>query len=168
MTKQVINTGTTANDSTGDSLRVAMGKANANFDELYAVYFSRVTSGSYTFKNSPTAATANIITSVTIPASNVARQFRVEAKYQTNSGGGNNSGLNVGLDSTTGVAMARNIPVLDGNYGFGFTADISGVIVDIPGDNATHTIQIYGGQLGGGSGFTVTTAYAAIIAKQIS
>ena len=36
MTKQVINTGAVANDKTGDALRVAFTKANANFTELYS------------------------------------------------------------------------------------------------------------------------------------
>jgi hypothetical protein len=36
MAKQTINIGTTANDGTGDSIRAAFNKANANFTELYA------------------------------------------------------------------------------------------------------------------------------------
>lgn len=36
MTKQTINIGATANDRTGDSLRSAFNKVNANFTELYA------------------------------------------------------------------------------------------------------------------------------------
>lgn len=36
MTKKVLGLGTTPNDRTGDSLRVASGKINDNFDELYA------------------------------------------------------------------------------------------------------------------------------------
>lgn len=35
MAKQTINIGTTANDKTGDSLRAAFQKVNANFTELY-------------------------------------------------------------------------------------------------------------------------------------
>lgn len=35
MSKQTIGIGTTANDGTGDNLRAAFTKANANFDELY-------------------------------------------------------------------------------------------------------------------------------------
>ena len=35
MAKQVINTGTVPDDGTGDSLRNAFVKANANFTELY-------------------------------------------------------------------------------------------------------------------------------------
>lgn len=36
MSQQVINTGTLANDNTGDTLRSSWQKANANFDEIYA------------------------------------------------------------------------------------------------------------------------------------
>lgn len=35
MTKQTINVGRTPNDKSGDSLRVAFQKVNANFTELY-------------------------------------------------------------------------------------------------------------------------------------
>jgi len=35
MTKQTVNVGTSANDRTGDNLRSAFAKINANFDELY-------------------------------------------------------------------------------------------------------------------------------------
>lgn len=37
MTKQVINVGTVANDSTGDPLRTAFIKVNENFDEVYNI-----------------------------------------------------------------------------------------------------------------------------------
>lgn len=36
MAQQIINVGTSANDGTGDTLRVSQQKANSNFDELYA------------------------------------------------------------------------------------------------------------------------------------
>ena len=36
MAKQIINIGTTANDGTGDKVRVAFNKCNQNFNELYA------------------------------------------------------------------------------------------------------------------------------------
>lgn len=35
MAKQTINVGTSANDRTGDPLRTAFNKINANFSELY-------------------------------------------------------------------------------------------------------------------------------------
>jgi hypothetical protein len=37
MTQQTINTGTTANDGTGDTLRIAGNKINSNFTELYNI-----------------------------------------------------------------------------------------------------------------------------------
>lgn len=37
MVRKVINTGTTANDGTGDTLRIAAGKINDNFVELYSL-----------------------------------------------------------------------------------------------------------------------------------
>lgn len=40
MAKQTINIGSAANDGTGDPLRTAFGKANSNFDELYAFTFN--------------------------------------------------------------------------------------------------------------------------------
>ncbi len=36
MTQQTINIGTTANDRSGDNLRTAFQKVNANFAELYS------------------------------------------------------------------------------------------------------------------------------------
>jgi len=131
-------------------------------------YYATVSSGSYTFLNSPSPSSGNTILSVTIPASSVARVFACEAHYATNSSGGNNSGLQLALDATTYLAGARNIPTLDGNYSFGFMSAPCAVLATIPGDNAAHTIKFYGGQYGGGGGFTVTTAYAALIARQIA
>ena len=43
MSKQTINVGTVANDGTGDTIRAAMGKVNANFDELYETVSEGVT-----------------------------------------------------------------------------------------------------------------------------
>lgn len=40
MAQQTINTGTAPNDGTGDTLRDAMTKANANFTELYGLFSS--------------------------------------------------------------------------------------------------------------------------------
>lgn len=36
MAKQIINIGSSPNDGTGDSLRLAFTKANANFTEIYS------------------------------------------------------------------------------------------------------------------------------------
>ena len=48
MAKQVINTGNTVNDGTGDSLRSAGAKINQNFDEIYAVLGTGDTIGTVT------------------------------------------------------------------------------------------------------------------------
>ena len=50
MTKQTINIGTSPNDTTGDPLRTAFSKINANFTELYAGGASetQLTNGAYT------------------------------------------------------------------------------------------------------------------------
>jgi len=48
MAKQVINTGNSVNDGTGDSLRSAGAKINQNFDEIYAVLGTGDTIGTVT------------------------------------------------------------------------------------------------------------------------
>ena len=45
MAKQVINVGTSANDGTGDKIRVAFQKTNANFTELYDTKIESVVAG---------------------------------------------------------------------------------------------------------------------------
>jgi hypothetical protein len=53
MAKQVINTGSVANDGTGDTLRAAFTKTNANFTELYnSVADTDFPQGAYTKANS--------------------------------------------------------------------------------------------------------------------
>ena len=56
MAKQGIGTGSAANDGTGDSLRSAAGKINANFDEIYALLRGGGNSG--------TTLLAGIVTSI--------------------------------------------------------------------------------------------------------
>ena len=59
MAKQTLNIGTTANDGTGDTLRDAMVKANANFTELYDEQNHTPIGGYHYFALSPTADTIN-------------------------------------------------------------------------------------------------------------
>jgi hypothetical protein len=47
MTQQIINVGTSANDGTGDPLRVAFEKINNNFTELYATGFATYETSTY-------------------------------------------------------------------------------------------------------------------------
>jgi hypothetical protein len=70
MAKQVINTGTVANDGTGDGLRTAFTKVNSNFTELYAqtsnTWVSPQTSNTYSVIHMSGA------TRVSLPPSDVA------------------------------------------------------------------------------------------------
>ena len=45
MAKQTINTGTVANDKTGDQLRTAFTKINDNFTEIYGYPLTSISSG---------------------------------------------------------------------------------------------------------------------------
>ena len=49
MAKKLINRGSTANDGTGDNLRVGAGKVNDNFTELYTAFGdgSTLTTGTF-------------------------------------------------------------------------------------------------------------------------
>ena len=44
MARQTINTGTVANDNTGDTMRNAGTKINANFSEIYTILGQRIKS----------------------------------------------------------------------------------------------------------------------------
>jgi hypothetical protein len=59
MAKQVINTGTVPDDGTGDSLRNAFVKANANFDELYGNWANNALTGISTTDLSVTTGSAS-------------------------------------------------------------------------------------------------------------
>ena len=50
-TQEIINIGTLPNDGAGDPLRVAFGKINNNFSNLFATFFN--TSNSYSLGNTP-------------------------------------------------------------------------------------------------------------------
>lgn len=52
MARQAINTGTTANDGTGDTLRAAAGKINANFTEIYDLLGGEALSTNIKFRDS--------------------------------------------------------------------------------------------------------------------
>lgn len=54
MVKQVVNVGAAADDGTGDAVRTAFGKVNANFDELYdGTNISSVTAGDLLYGTGP-------------------------------------------------------------------------------------------------------------------
>jgi len=61
MAKQTLNVGSSPNDGTGDTLRVASTKTNDNFDEIYST-FGNGTTLSGTVANATYAATAGTAT----------------------------------------------------------------------------------------------------------
>jgi hypothetical protein len=81
MTQQVVNIGTVADDGTGDPVRVAFGKVNNNFSELYGLALSMgaITSSSYVTEDGTTPYVAEDNTTLYVFADTI-------------SGGGGDSG----------------------------------------------------------------------------
>jgi len=73
MAKQAIGIGTSVNDGTGDTIRVAMDKVNDNFTELYAFTADSTIKAKYTYWNntfSDPPVIAEIETALGITAAN--------------------------------------------------------------------------------------------------
>ena len=90
MAKQSIGLGTTPNDHAGDSLRVAGGKINNNFNELYTALGNGTTlgvaavakSGSYTdLSGTPPTAPALVAPPVSSTANGTTGQISWDANY---------------------------------------------------------------------------------------
>ena len=91
MAKQTINLGTTANDHTGDSVRVAGTKINANFNEIFTHFGNGSTlaalanvakTGSYTdLLDKPATAPALVAAPVSASATGVVGQIALDANY---------------------------------------------------------------------------------------
>ena len=114
MAKQGIGTGSAANDGTGDSLRSAGGKINANFDEVYSL----LTGAS----NSGTTLLAGIVTSVTagsnVTLSAATGQVEISASVP--------GGTGFFVQNTTGINTTGTL----GNVGIGTTTASSRLTVD--------------------------------------
>jgi len=112
MTQQIIDTGSVANDGTGDPIRAAFTKTNANFDELYNTatvnVTGNITGGNLTTTGTVTGSTVNtaglVITGVEIVAPN----------YVAVSGSG----------TTTLSAVTSNNILVVGNTGYTLTVDL--------------------------------------------
>jgi hypothetical protein len=90
MAKQSIGLGTTPNDHSGDSLRVAGTKINANFTELYAALGNGTTltvanvakTGSYTdLSSTPPTAPALVAAPLSASATGIVGQVAMDANY---------------------------------------------------------------------------------------
>ena len=112
MAKQGIGTGSAANDGTGDSLRSAAGKINANFDEVYALLRGGGNSGSTLL--------AGIVTSI-VAGDNVTLTGGPTGIVTINSAAG--GGVGYFNENSTGISTV-------GNVGVGTTTASSRLTVD--------------------------------------
>ncbi|CAB4124370.1 Baseplate structural protein Gp9/Gp10 [uncultured Caudovirales phage] len=114
MTQQTINLGTTPNDGTGDKLRVALGKVNNNFTELYS-----------TVGNS-TVNTRNDEATYTVQLSD-----RSGVIYMNHT----NSYVNLLLPTNTAVPfpVGTKIDVVTGNIIFVGSVDSANTLIRVPG-----------------------------------
>ena len=100
MAKQGIGTGSAANDGTGDSLRSAAGKINANFDEIYALLRGGGNSG--------TTLLAGIVTSI-VAGDNVTLTGGPTGIVTINSAAG--GGVGYFNENSTGISTVSNVGV---------------------------------------------------------
>jgi len=100
MAKQGIGTGSAANDGTGDSLRSAAGKINANFDEVYALLRGGGNSG--------TTLLAGIVTSI-VAGDNVTLTGGPTGIVTINSAAG--GGVGYFNENSTGISTVSNVGV---------------------------------------------------------
>ena len=115
MAKQGIGTGSAANDGTGDSLRSAAGKINANFDEVYALLRGGGNSGSTLL--------AGIVTSI-VAGDNVALTGGPTGIVTINSAAG--GGVGYFQQNVTGINTTGSLS----NIGIGTTTASSKLTVD--------------------------------------
>ena len=115
MAKQGIGTGSAANDGTGDSLRSAAGKINANFDEVYALLRGGGNSGSTLL--------AGIVTSI-VAGDNVTLTGGPTGIVTINSAAG--GGVGYFQQNVTGINTTGSLS----NIGIGTTTASSKLTVD--------------------------------------
>ena len=149
MAKLGINTGSNADDGTGDSLRVGAGKINSNFNEVYSLLTGAGNNG--------TTLLSGIVTSITA-GSNItlsggptgAIQITAAALTGTGFFTSNSTGIHttgsVGIGTTTAENNGLSVPLGNVKVGKGLTTlnlNVAGVTsftggdINISGDNYT-------------------------------
>ena len=149
MAKLGINTGSSADDGTGDSLRVGAGKINSNFNEVYSLLTGAGNNG--------TTLLSGIVTSITA-GSNITLsggptgQIAISAAALTGTGffTSNSTGIHtlgsVGIGTTTAENNGLSVPLGNVKVGKGVTTlnlNVAGVTtfsggdINISGDNYT-------------------------------
>ena len=121
MSRLGINTGSTPNDGQGDPLRVAIGKINSNFQEVYNSFGDGFSLISY-------ASTSGI--------SSIARNLT--GSPSVNVSGVNNSGVTTSNDIQSNKLRVAGISTLKG----GVTSDDGGqpVYIQVSGNRLTFTV----------------------------
>ena len=154
MAKLGINTGSNADDGTGDSLRVGAGKINSNFNEVYSLLTGAGNNGSTLLSGIVTSITAGTNISLTggptgaiqIASSAVAGS----GKFVTNSTGIHTLG-SVGIGTTTaennGLSVLGNVKVGKGvttlNLNVSGVTTFSGGDINIKGDGTVDTTGVF-------------------------
>ena len=154
MAKLGINTGTNADDGTGDSLKVGAGKINSNFNEVYSLLTGAGNNG--------TTLLSGIVTSVTA-GSNItlsggptgAIQITAAALTGTGFFTNNSTGIHtlgsVGIGTTTaennGLSVLGNVKVGKGvttlNLNVSGVTTFSGGDINIKGDGTVDTTGVF-------------------------
>ena len=146
MAKQSINIGSAANDSTGDPLRTAFTKINANFTELYA----NVGSSNYRFSNntmSTVTGDMNIVpngnSDVIIGSLNQLNVSATTSSVSTTTGAlVVNGGVGIGGDLWVGDDITTAGTLYAGTASFGAIDDTPiGATIPSTGDFTTSTIN---------------------------
>jgi hypothetical protein len=140
MSKLVINTGTTPNDGTGDSLLAGAGKINSNFTEIYSSIGDGTTLGiaSFTQLNVSGASTLAGITTVT-GVTLFSKQLNVSGVSTL--GVTTTTNLTSQQLNVSGVSTFAGITTVTGVTLFSKQLNVSGVstITTVGGTNATYT-----------------------------
>lgn len=144
MSKLVINTGTTPNDGTGDSLFAGAGKINSNFSEIYSFIGDGTTLGIASFSQITVSGASTFagITTVT-GVSLFAKQLSVSG-VSTFAGITTVTGvtlfskqINVSGVSTLPTVSGTNATYTTGNFTTGNI--VTGVVTNISGTNLNYT-----------------------------
>ena len=149
MAKLGINTGSNADDGTGDSLRVGGGKINANFDEVYSLLTGASNSGTTLLSGIVTSITAGTNISLSggpTGAIEITAAALTGTGFFTNNSTGIHTLGSVGIGTTTAENNGLSVPLGNVFVGKGVTTlnlNVAGVTtfsggdINISGDNYT-------------------------------
>lgn len=129
MTQQVIGIGTNPNDGTGDPLRTAFTKTNANFTDLYNNCLQWYHVGNaLSYTTFSTAANTNTLTLFSLPAGAIIHAVKI--KHSTPFGGGSIATYTISVGSvaqgTAGYASAFNVFQSTGSRVYQLSSNLAG------------------------------------------